>query len=226
MSGGAIGHLQRCAPLRLHDADRRRPSWRSIRIFARPRRRAAGRCAERRISGRPALGKKVDLKAFLMDQRIVAGLGNIYVCEALYRARLIPWQAGRAGWRRKTGKPHAARPTSGGGDQGRAQDAIARRRLDAARLQAGGRIARLLPAPIRRLRPRRRALHDARLPGQGAPQNAGRPLDVLLPGVPAMSGSSREVRRWPTATSSSRRRAGSASSRSTGPTRSTRSTAR
>lgn len=42
---------------------------------------------------RRALGKKVDLKAFLMDQRIVAGLGNIYVCEALFRARLNPWTA-------------------------------------------------------------------------------------------------------------------------------------
>jgi formamidopyrimidine-DNA glycosylase len=37
-----------------------------------------------------AYGRKTDLKAFLMDQRIVAGLGNIYVCEALYRARLDP----------------------------------------------------------------------------------------------------------------------------------------
>lgn len=37
-----------------------------------------------------ARGKKVNLKAFLMDQRVVAGLGNIYVSEALYRARLSP----------------------------------------------------------------------------------------------------------------------------------------
>jgi formamidopyrimidine-DNA glycosylase len=37
-----------------------------------------------------ALGKKTDLKAFLMDQRIVAGLGNIYVCEALFRSHLSP----------------------------------------------------------------------------------------------------------------------------------------
>jgi formamidopyrimidine-DNA glycosylase len=35
-------------------------------------------------------GKKTSLKAALSDQRIVAGLGNIYVCEALYRARLSP----------------------------------------------------------------------------------------------------------------------------------------
>jgi len=31
-----------------------------------------------------------DLKSFLLDQRKIAGLGNIYVCEALYRARLHP----------------------------------------------------------------------------------------------------------------------------------------
>lgn len=37
-----------------------------------------------------AIGKGVDLKAFLMDQRIIAGLGNIYVCEALHRAGLSP----------------------------------------------------------------------------------------------------------------------------------------
>ena len=37
-----------------------------------------------------ALGRKTDLKAFLMDQRNVAGLGNIYVCEALFRAGLSP----------------------------------------------------------------------------------------------------------------------------------------
>jgi formamidopyrimidine-DNA glycosylase len=35
-------------------------------------------------------GKKTSLKAALLDQRVVAGLGNIYVCEALFRARLSP----------------------------------------------------------------------------------------------------------------------------------------
>ena len=35
-------------------------------------------------------GKKTPLKAALLDQRLIAGLGNIYVCEALYRARLSP----------------------------------------------------------------------------------------------------------------------------------------
>jgi formamidopyrimidine-DNA glycosylase len=35
-------------------------------------------------------GKKAPLKAALLDQSIVAGLGNIYVCEALHRAGLSP----------------------------------------------------------------------------------------------------------------------------------------
>jgi formamidopyrimidine-DNA glycosylase len=37
-----------------------------------------------------AHGKATDLKSFLLDQRVIAGLGNIYVCEALYRANLSP----------------------------------------------------------------------------------------------------------------------------------------
>src|SRR3984957_17729365 len=36
----------------------------------------------------PCRRKKPSLKAALSDQRVVAGLGNIYVCEALWRARL------------------------------------------------------------------------------------------------------------------------------------------
>jgi formamidopyrimidine-DNA glycosylase len=35
-------------------------------------------------------GRKTPLKAALLDQRTIAGLGNIYVCEALHRARLSP----------------------------------------------------------------------------------------------------------------------------------------
>ena len=35
-------------------------------------------------------GRKTSLKAALLDQRVVAGLGNIYVCEALHRAHLSP----------------------------------------------------------------------------------------------------------------------------------------
>jgi formamidopyrimidine-DNA glycosylase len=35
-------------------------------------------------------GRKTPIKAALLDQRIVAGLGNIYVAETLYRARISP----------------------------------------------------------------------------------------------------------------------------------------
>ena len=35
-------------------------------------------------------GKAAPIKAALLDQRVVAGLGNIYVCEALYRAGVSP----------------------------------------------------------------------------------------------------------------------------------------
>lgn len=35
-------------------------------------------------------GRRSPIKAALLDQRIVAGLGNIYVCEALFRAGLSP----------------------------------------------------------------------------------------------------------------------------------------
>ena len=38
-------------------------------------------------------GKKSKIKAALLDQRVVAGLGNIYVCEALYRAGISPRRA-------------------------------------------------------------------------------------------------------------------------------------
>ena len=39
---------------------------------------------------RSCADRKTSLKAALLDQRVVAGLGNIYVCEALYRAHLSP----------------------------------------------------------------------------------------------------------------------------------------
>jgi formamidopyrimidine-DNA glycosylase len=46
-------------------------------------------------------GRNTPIKAALLDQRVVAGLGNIYVCEALYRAHISP--------RRKAGRIAAAR---------------------------------------------------------------------------------------------------------------------
>jgi formamidopyrimidine-DNA glycosylase len=42
------------------------------------------------VLARACAGKKTSLKAALLDQRVVAGLGNIYVCEALHRSHLSP----------------------------------------------------------------------------------------------------------------------------------------
>ncbi|HEX8554779.1 MAG TPA: DNA-formamidopyrimidine glycosylase, partial [Sphingomonas sp.] len=43
-------------------------------------------------------GRRAPIKAMLLDQRVVAGLGNIYVCEALHMAGIAPGRAaGRIG---------------------------------------------------------------------------------------------------------------------------------
>jgi formamidopyrimidine-DNA glycosylase len=49
-----------------------------------------GNAFDAAMLARACRGKKTSLKAALLDQRVVAGLGNIYVCEALHRARLSP----------------------------------------------------------------------------------------------------------------------------------------
>ncbi len=43
---------------------------------------------------RALAGRRQSIKVMLLDQRIVAGLGNIYVSEALHRARISPLLAG------------------------------------------------------------------------------------------------------------------------------------
>ena len=48
-------------------------------------------------------GKKAPIKAALLDQRVVAGLGNIYVSEALFRAGVLPTRAAGS-----IGKPRIA----------------------------------------------------------------------------------------------------------------------
>lgn len=46
------------------------------------------------LAGRLA-GRATPVKAVLLDQRVVAGLGNIYVCEALWRAGVSPLRLAR-----------------------------------------------------------------------------------------------------------------------------------
>lgn len=71
-----------------------------------------------------AAGRRSDLKAFLMDQRIVAGLGNIYVSEALFRAALKPSRPA-AVLATRAGKPTAHAERLVGAIKAVLQDAIA-----------------------------------------------------------------------------------------------------
>jgi formamidopyrimidine-DNA glycosylase len=72
-------------------------------------------------------GRKTSLKAALLDQRIVAGLGNIYVSEALHLARLAPKKAAGVLADRKGAATEAAK---------RLVPAI--RKVIAAAIEAGG----------------------------------------------------------------------------------------
>jgi formamidopyrimidine-DNA glycosylase len=60
---------------------------------------------------RSCADKKTSLKAALLDQRVVAGLGNIYVCEALFRSQLSPRRLAATLATKKTAEPtdHAKR---------------------------------------------------------------------------------------------------------------------
>lgn len=53
---------------------------------------------------RQLAGKSTPLKSALLDQRVVAGLGNIYVCEALWRSGLSPRRKAKT-LALKSGKP-------------------------------------------------------------------------------------------------------------------------
>jgi formamidopyrimidine-DNA glycosylase len=96
-------------------------------------------------------GKKQNIKVSLLDQRNVAGLGNIYVCEALVPgADLAPDRGGQ-------GHPPPGRD-AGLGDPRRAQRRHRGRRLHAEGLRQRRGRAGLFPAPVRRLWPRGQTL--------------------------------------------------------------------
>ncbi len=90
---------------------------------------------------RALAGKMTPIKSALLDQRIVAGLGNIYVCEALYRACDLA-AAARGERRRCTGR------TAGGRDPRGADRGDRGRRFVIARLCPGQWRTRLFPAPL------------------------------------------------------------------------------
>jgi formamidopyrimidine-DNA glycosylase len=65
------------------------------------------------LAGR-ARGRKVAIKQFLMDQRVVVGVGNIYASEALFRAGIDPRRAaGRVAHARLQGLVEAVRAVLG-----------------------------------------------------------------------------------------------------------------
>ena len=100
-------------------------------------------------------GARAPVKAFLLDQRRIAGIGNIYADEALWRARIHPLRPGRRARRRRGRAPAPRRPGC----------APARRRaagLDAPRLRDARRRRRRHAARVPRLRPARRAVRPLR----------------------------------------------------------------
>ena len=105
-------HLLRPAPVRLHGPDRDRRARRASLVQrASARSRSAARSTPPTWRA-PSPGGGRSVKATLLDQRIVAGLGNIYVCEALFRAGIAP----------RARRPDRCRPQAG-----RAGDGIRRR---------------------------------------------------------------------------------------------------
>jgi len=63
-----------------------------------------GNAFDAAMLARACANKKTSLKAALSDQKVVAGLGNIYVCEALHRALLSPKRSA-ATLATRSGKP-------------------------------------------------------------------------------------------------------------------------
>jgi formamidopyrimidine-DNA glycosylase len=67
---------------------------------------------DRRFDGaalaRALAGKKTPIKSALLDQRVVAGIGNIYACEALFRAGISPRRQARTVGRDKARRLAAA----------------------------------------------------------------------------------------------------------------------
>ena len=151
---------------------------------------ASSRC--RRNSTPPSsppllAGARTPLKTALLDQKRIAGLGNIYVCEALHRARVCRRLREAGSLADAKGKPTPPR-VRWRGDPRRARGGDRSGRLDAARPSPARRRTRLFPALLRRLRPRRRRLPaHARCRGTIARDRPERALDVLLSGVPEIA---------------------------------------
>ena len=131
------------------------------------------------ISPRGWPGGVTPVKAVLLDQRVVAGpRQHLRLRGAVARPRLAAAARAR---RDRRPRPRRSSPRSAPCSL----DAHRRRRLVLARLPPGRRRARLLPALVRGLWPRGRALPPLRRPGRAG--RPGGPVELLLPGLPALT---------------------------------------
>ena len=117
-------------------------------------------------------GRRAALKAALLDQRTLAGLGNIYVDEALWYAQAASAAAGRLARSRRAAPPAPGDP----------EGARARHRppgLDAHRLPATRRQLGLDAEGVQGLRARRRAVRPLRHADREDPRRG--PRHLVLP---------------------------------------------
>ena len=99
--------------------------------------------------------RRAPIKAALLDQRTLAGMGNIYVDEALWRARINPLRPAESIDRKELQRLHKAiRADARGGDRPPG--------LDAPRLRPSRRRLRLDAGRVQGLRARRRAVRPLR----------------------------------------------------------------
>ena len=124
---------------------------------------------------RACRGKKISLKVALLDQTVVAGLGNIYASEALHHARISPLEEGfndgAAIWCSRSATAVATRQV----DQGSADE---RDPPEGIPVSIG---------TLSCLRACRAAVPAKGMRRHDRTPDAGRPIDVLLPGLPALS---------------------------------------
>lgn len=68
-------------------------TWESHKAFASMGPEPLGNDFNAPVLGKAVARRLTNIKTTLLDQRIVAGIGNIYACEALYRAGIAPQRA-------------------------------------------------------------------------------------------------------------------------------------
>ena len=90
MSNGATITLQRSAPLRLDEADARATSSNEDPLIEALGPEPLGNAFDAAMLAAACARQEDQPQGRAVDQKVVAGLGNIYVCEALHRAHLSP----------------------------------------------------------------------------------------------------------------------------------------